>query len=53
MTDPTSLLTFLRRIPAIDPRIGTGQSGGLWWVKLVIDVRHPLAWKSSRSSRTC
>lgn len=45
MTDPTPLLAFLRRVPAIDPRIGHGESEGLWWVKLVIDVRHPLAWR--------
>jgi hypothetical protein len=41
----TDLLTFLRRVPAIDPRIGHGESGGLWRVKLVIDIRHPLVFK--------
>jgi hypothetical protein len=45
MTDCTPLVDYLRRVPAIDPRIGHGAQGDRWWVKLVIDVRHPLAWR--------
>jgi hypothetical protein len=41
----TTLLSFLRRVPAVDDSIGHGaEDDGLWWVKLRIDVRHPLAW---------
>jgi hypothetical protein len=46
-----SLLSFLARIPAIQTNdspwrgFGTGEDeDGLWWVKLTIDIRHPLAW---------
>ena len=36
---------FLRRVPAIDASIANGRFGnGNWWVKLRIDVTHPLAW---------
>jgi hypothetical protein len=45
------LLGFLARVPAIRTNetpwggFGSGESeNGLWWVKLSIDVRHPLAW---------
>ena len=40
------LLAYLRRVPAIEPSIGTGYSdGGRWWVKFAIDIQHPLAWR--------
>ena len=45
MSDHTPLLDYLRRVPGIDPRMGQGTEGDLWWVKLIIDVRHPLAWR--------
>src|SRR5690348_5647048 len=40
------LADFLRRIPAVSVLAGrTDESpDGRWWVKLVIDIRHPLAW---------
>ena len=46
MTAFAPLVDYLRRVPAIDPHIGHGAEGGRWWVKLVIDVRHPLAWRA-------
>jgi hypothetical protein len=40
------LLTFLRRVPALSPAIGSGSStAGLWWVKFSIDIEHRLAWQ--------
>jgi len=40
-----SLLDYLRTVPAIDNNIGSGVGDdGRWWVKLVIDISHPLAW---------
>lgn len=47
-TDPQNevLVTFLKKIPAVDHRIGSGTSqSGLWWVKFGIDIEHPLAWR--------
>lgn len=41
-----SLLAYLRRIPAIVPRFGTGGTEDGWWVKFVINVDHPGAWKA-------
>jgi len=48
-----ALLGFLARIPAVQTNdspwggFGSGESEhGLWWVKLAIDVRHPLAWNA-------
>lgn len=40
------LANYLRRIPAVSVLAGcTDESpDGRWWVKLVIDIRHPLAW---------
>src|SRR3954452_4596086 len=39
------LLDYLRTVPAIDPTIGSGVSDdGRWWVKVIIDTTHPLAW---------
>jgi hypothetical protein len=39
------LLTFLRKVPAVDPRIGSGVAeSGLWWAKFHLDIDHPLAW---------
>ena len=43
--DFTSLRAFLAKVPAIDESIDTGPADdGRWWVKLVIDVDHALAW---------
>jgi hypothetical protein len=40
------LLAFLKTVPAIDDRIGTGvYDTGLWWVKFAINIEHPLAWR--------
>lgn len=39
------LKQFLRGIPGIDQAIGCGTSeNGCWWVKLIINVEHKLAW---------
>ena len=39
------LLSFLKRVPAIDGPVGTGsQPDGTWWIKFAIDIEHPLAW---------
>ena len=41
-----SLLSFLDRVPAIVPGIGSGiDADGAWWVKFKIDIAHPLAWQ--------
>lgn len=43
--DLTSLRTFLSRIPAIEQSMDSGNDAdGRWWVKLVIDIDHALAW---------
>ena len=40
------LLAFLKRVPAVDHRIGNGTfATNLWWVKFSIDIEHPLAWQ--------
>lgn len=40
------LLTFLERIPGIEPSMGCGRGDdGRWWVKFVLDIEHPLAWQ--------
>ena len=40
------LLAFLEKVPAVNPRIGSGTStNGLWWVKFSINIGHPLAWR--------
>lgn len=47
MTDPDfgELLAYLARVPAVDTAVGHGVgSDGRWWVKLIIDIDHPLAW---------
>jgi hypothetical protein len=47
--DFTSLLSFLRRIPAIDPIEPSGTDSnvqGAWLVKFRIDTNHPDAWKT-------
>lgn len=39
------LLEYLARVPAIESNIASGSNGeGFWWVKLTIDIAHPLAW---------
>lgn len=41
-----SLLTYLRRVPAIDDAIGHGaEEDGTWWLKFAINIGHPLAWR--------
>lgn len=44
------LVAFLSRIPAIGSAksvFGSGRSDdGRWWVKLSIDISHPLAWST-------
>jgi hypothetical protein len=43
--DFQSLETFLGRVPSVRGPIGKGRGDdGRWWVKLVIDIEHPLAW---------
>ena len=45
-SDFAGLLTFLKQVPAVDTRIGSGTfENGLWWVKFAIDIEHPLAWR--------
>ena len=40
------LVSFLERVPAIQPPIGHGRlDDGCWWVKFQIDIAHPLAWR--------
>ena len=40
------LLMFLQRVPALNPKIGSGSSdAGLWWVKFSVDIEHDLAWR--------
>ena len=44
------LIAYLRRIPAVEVNdtpsggFGSGLDGGVWWVKLSIDLDHALAW---------
>ena len=42
--DFDALTSYLRRVPAIEAAIGTGQENGLWWCKFSLDIEHPLAW---------
>ncbi len=40
------LAAFLKQVPAIDPRMGSGVfPDGRWWVKFSIQIEHPLAWR--------
>jgi hypothetical protein len=33
-------------VPSVDKSIGTGVfKNGRWWTKLIIDIKHPLAWR--------
>ncbi len=44
--DVSPLVEYLRRVPGIGHTIGSGEHGdGLWWLKLKIDLAHPLAWR--------
>jgi hypothetical protein len=44
--DLEPLVAFLRRVPAIESSMGSGVADdGRWWVKLVIDIEHELAWR--------
>ena len=45
MSGTQVLVNYLRRVPAVNPRIGQGVEGERWWLKFVLDVRHPLAWR--------
>jgi hypothetical protein len=39
------LTKYLKRVPAVNPNIGTGDGvRGLWWCKFTIDIEHSLAW---------
>jgi hypothetical protein len=39
------LISYLRTVPGIDRTIGSGWfENRRWWVKLSIDIDHPLAW---------
>jgi hypothetical protein len=41
-----ALIGFLKTVPAIDHRIGSGVfQDGRWWLKFKIDIEHPLAWR--------
>ena len=45
--DLQQLISILERIPAIKGKIGSGlYQEGFWWVKLSIDINHPLAWRT-------
>ncbi|HEY2392683.1 MAG TPA: hypothetical protein VGK22_16025 [Candidatus Angelobacter sp.] len=39
------LLDYLKKLPGIDASVGSGSSGLAWWVKFIIQVDHPLAWR--------
>ena len=44
--DFTRLVAFLLRVPGILGPIAKGtMPDGCWWVKLTIDIAHPLAWR--------
>ncbi|HXE51876.1 MAG TPA: hypothetical protein VN541_02630 [Tepidisphaeraceae bacterium] len=44
-TEFDGLLQYLSRVPAISGAVGKGHfKNGNWWVKVSIDIRHPLAW---------
>lgn len=44
--DLNPLLSFLKRIPAVDSRLGGGLDGEMWWVKFTITIDHSLAWQT-------
>jgi hypothetical protein len=45
-TDFQSLVDYLTKTPAIVGPIGSGVGEeNLWWVKFIIDIDHPLAWR--------
>jgi hypothetical protein len=40
------LVSYLRTLPSVDESFGQGvRPDGQWWVKLRIDIKHPLAWR--------
>jgi hypothetical protein len=42
-----ALVAFIKRIPSVQGSIGNGVLGDDgWWVKFVIDISHPLAWRT-------
>jgi hypothetical protein len=44
-SDIDILISFLKRVPGITGKIGSGRfPNGNWWVKFGIDIGHPLAW---------
>ncbi|WP_166213010.1 hypothetical protein [Cognatiluteimonas telluris] len=43
--DFDELLSYLTKVPAVTGNIGSGKfDNGNWWVKLSLDISHPLAW---------
>lgn len=43
--DFDELLAFLKKVPSVHPSLGHGrEESGAWWVKLSLDIDHPLAW---------
>jgi hypothetical protein len=44
--DFDSLLTYLKRVPAVGQWAGHGhKADGTWWVKFNLDIGHALAWR--------
>jgi len=43
--DVSSLVSFLKRVPAVVGAIGSGTfDNGNWWTKFTIDIDHPQVW---------
>jgi hypothetical protein len=40
----STLIAFLRRMPAIEKTMSYEANEGKWWVKIQIQIHHPLAW---------
>lgn len=40
----STLIAFLKRIPAIEETMTYEAHEGKWWVKIQIQIHHPLAW---------
>lgn len=42
-----SLASFLLRIPSVKSILGSGHGqDGRWWIKLQLDLSHPLVWRA-------
>lgn len=39
------LNAYLSRVPGVKPISSEYFDDGNWWLKLVIDIQHPLAWR--------